>query len=143
MWNLCTCSPSMCSLWLMLVRARVMVMVMMSSMPLFQKQSIQIVPQPLALLSTLGAIHLDMFSTSTPTIHPPTAFVMTIPPGTDTTPKSQTWAQPTGWPLSHQCLTTQRSKSLGKSSIYTSVGNHVTGGCALNHGSGKKVHARM
>ena len=39
--------------------------------------------------------------------------VMTIPPGTDTTPKSHTWAQPTGWPLSHQCLTTQRSKSRG------------------------------
>ena len=39
--------------------------------------------------------------------------VMTVPPGTDTTPKSRTWAQPTGWPLSHQCLTTQRSKSQG------------------------------
>ena len=37
--------------------------------------------------------------------------VTTVPPGTDTTPKSQTWAQPTGWPLSHQCLTAQRSKS--------------------------------
>ena len=45
--------------------------------------------------------------------HGPKAGVTTVPPGTDTTPKSRTWAQPTGWPLSHQCLTAQRSKSWG------------------------------
>ena len=39
--------------------------------------------------------------------------VTTVPPGTDTTPKSWDWAQPTSWPLSHQCLTAQRSKSQG------------------------------